>query len=60
MTAALSVAAVSTIAESKRTLASEANGQGYAIQEELAIGSPVVNVVNHEGLHVYGVEVSSG
>jgi hypothetical protein len=50
-------AAISDFAESKRIANGETNTLRYAIQEEIAIGSQVANIVNDAGLHVYGIEV---
>jgi hypothetical protein len=53
----VAVVAISGTVESKRVTASETDSNGYAIQEEVAIGTQVVDIINHEGLHVYGLEV---
>lgn len=52
-------AAVFGIGEAKRIATGETNSLHYAVREEIAVGSPVADIVNDAGLHTYGLDVSS-
>jgi len=56
----VAVVSISGSMVSKRVASGEMDSNGYAIQEEIAIGTQVVDIINHAGLHVYGIEVCIG